>query len=84
MNDVARLLRQAVARHQAGDLAGAAAGYQAVLAEAPNQADALHLLGVVKDEQGDHAAAVEVRVGPVVSLVPHALRLLTDLVLFLG
>lgn len=59
MNDVARLLRQAVARHQAGDLAGAAAGYQAVLAEAPNQADALHLLGVVKDEQGDHAAAVD-------------------------
>lgn len=59
MNDVARLLRQAVARHQAGDLAGAGAGYQAVLAIAPNQADALHLLGVVKDEQGDHDGAVE-------------------------
>lgn len=59
MNDVARLLRQAVARHQAGDLAGAGAGYQAVLAIAPNQADALHLLGVVKDEQGDHDGAIE-------------------------
>lgn len=59
MTDVARLLHQAVARHQAGDLAGAAAGYQAVLALAPNQADALHLLGVVKDEQGDHDGAVE-------------------------
>lgn len=59
MTDVARLLQQAVARHQAGDLAGAGAGYQAVLAIAPNQADALHLLGVVKDEQGDHDGAIE-------------------------
>lgn len=58
MNDVARLLHQAVARHQAGDLAGATAGYQAVLAIDPNQPDALHLLGVVKDEQGDHDEAI--------------------------
>ncbi|MEK9969475.1 MAG: tetratricopeptide repeat protein [Ferrovibrio sp.] len=55
---VATLLRQAVARHQAGDLAGARAGYEAVLVHDPEQADALHLLGVLKDQDGDHAAAV--------------------------
>lgn len=52
------LLRQAVARHRAGDLAAARAGYEAVLAQDPIQADALHLLGVLKDQAGDHAGAV--------------------------
>jgi tetratricopeptide (TPR) repeat protein len=56
---IAILLRQAVARHQAGDLAGARAGYEAVLAQHPEQPDALHLLGVLKDQGGEHAAAVD-------------------------
>ncbi|OWK34714.1 TPR repeat protein [Fimbriiglobus ruber] len=36
----------------------AAAIYQLVLAREPNQPDALHLLGVVSHQQGDHTAAV--------------------------
>ena len=40
-------LNDALARQQAGDLAGAIAGYEAVLAEFPDDFDALHMLGVV-------------------------------------
>lgn len=55
---VASLLRQAVADHRAGNLARARTGYETVLAHDPRQADALHLLGVLKDQAGDHAGAV--------------------------
>lgn len=57
-DDTAALLRQAVARHRAGDLSAARAGYDAVLQRDPRQPDALHLLGVLKDQAGDHAGAV--------------------------
>jgi tetratricopeptide (TPR) repeat protein len=40
-------LNDALARQQAGDLAGALSGYEAVLAEFPDDFDALHMLGVV-------------------------------------
>lgn len=46
------LLHQALAAHQGGDLAAAEAGYRAVLAEEPDQADALALLGVALDSLG--------------------------------
>ena len=52
-------LQEAVARHQAGDLEAAAAGYRAVLARQPDQPDAMHLLGVVHHQKGDSATAVE-------------------------
>lgn len=55
---VASLLRQAVADHRAGNLERARSGYETVLAHDPKQADALHLLGVLKDQAGDHAGAV--------------------------
>lgn len=51
-------LQAALMQHQAGDLAAARAGYEAVLAMQPEQADALHLLGVLEDQQGHHAEAV--------------------------
>ena len=41
------LLGDALARQQAGELEAAMAGYEAVLAEAPDDFDALHMLGVV-------------------------------------
>lgn len=53
------LLKEAVALHQAGRLDEAQARYRQVLERAPGQFDALHLLGVVKRQQGDAAAAVE-------------------------
>lgn len=45
MTDVAATLTRALALHRAGRLADAAALYQAVLRDAPQQVDALHLLG---------------------------------------
>jgi predicted TPR repeat methyltransferase len=53
------LLKEAVALHQAGRLDAAEARYREVLALAPAQFDALHLLGVVHRQQGDPARAVE-------------------------
>ena len=45
-------MERALALHQAGDLAGAAALYEAVLRERPSDADALHLLGLVHHQSG--------------------------------
>jgi predicted TPR repeat methyltransferase len=47
------LLKEAVALHQAGQLDAAQARYRQVLAHAPRQFDALHLLGVVMRQRGD-------------------------------
>ena len=54
---VAALLKEAVALHQAGKLDEAQARYRQVLAIAPRQFDALHLLGVVERQRGDAGAA---------------------------
>ena len=40
------LFRLATQQHQAGSLAEAAAGYQQVLSQQPDHADAIHMLGV--------------------------------------
>jgi predicted TPR repeat methyltransferase len=53
------LLKEAVAAHQAGRLSEAQTRYRQVLALAPRQFDALHLLGVIERQQGDAAQAVE-------------------------
>jgi predicted O-linked N-acetylglucosamine transferase (SPINDLY family) len=53
------LMQAAVAAHQSGDLAQAARGYQKALQEAPGFPEALHLLGLVRYQSGEHAAAVE-------------------------
>jgi tetratricopeptide (TPR) repeat protein len=45
--------------HQAGDLPAAARLYQGILARDANHADACHLLGVLRHQQGQHAPAVE-------------------------
>lgn len=50
--DMQALLLQAFAHHQAGRLREAYAGYQAVLEQAPQQPDALHLQGLVCKAQG--------------------------------
>ncbi len=52
-------LRAALEKHQAGDLAEAARRYRNILAQDPDHADALHLLGVLHHQQGDHARGVE-------------------------
>jgi len=54
---VKAMIEKSVALHQAGNLNAAETGYQAVLKIEPNEADALHLLGVVNAQKGnvDHA-----------------------------
>jgi tetratricopeptide (TPR) repeat protein len=52
-------LNLAVQRHQAGDLVQAEGLYRQILAIQPNQADALHLLGVLAHQVGREDAALE-------------------------
>jgi tetratricopeptide (TPR) repeat protein len=52
------LLREALALHQAGDLPAARARYEQVLAAHPNDANALHLLGVLLGAQGEPEKAI--------------------------
>jgi tetratricopeptide (TPR) repeat protein len=52
-------LRTALGHHQRGALEPAARLYQQILDADPEHADALHLLGVLRHQQGDHAQAVE-------------------------
>jgi tetratricopeptide (TPR) repeat protein len=57
-SDVARLLADAVAWHQAGRLADAEKAYNQILAVDPGNYDCLHLLGVIMTRRGKHAQAV--------------------------
>jgi protein O-GlcNAc transferase len=55
---VEQILAQAVQLHQSGRLEEAESRYRAVLARIPNQADALHLLGVLLSQSGKPAEAL--------------------------
>lgn len=55
---IAALLERALSSHDAGDLATAQALYERVLAQDPEQPDALHFLGVLRHQQGDSDAAL--------------------------
>jgi len=52
-------LQQAIALHQQGQLAQAEGGYRAVLQSEPDNFHALHLLGVLLHQGGQHELAVE-------------------------
>ena len=52
-------LQVAIEAHQRGDLDRAQALYRSILEQEPNSADALHLLGVIASQQGNHAAALK-------------------------
>lgn len=55
--DINSLLAKGFAGHQSGDRVTAAACYQAVLAQAPTQPDALNLLGLLLLEENRHSEA---------------------------
>jgi tetratricopeptide (TPR) repeat protein len=55
----AAALLRAVQLHQAGRLAEAEAIYRHILAKSPQHADALHLLGLIAQQRGDGATALE-------------------------
>jgi tetratricopeptide (TPR) repeat protein len=52
-------LEQAFEQHRQGRLAEAGVNYRKVLSEQPGHPEALHLLGLVAHQQGDHGRAVE-------------------------
>ena len=52
------LLDQAIAHHEAGRIALAEAAYRAVLTHDPNDLDALNLLGLLRQQQGDLTEAM--------------------------
>src|SRR5579883_2224479 len=56
---VAGLFSAALAHHQAGRLAEAETLYRDTLAAQPDHADALHLLGVLASQVGQHEVAVD-------------------------
>jgi len=64
-------LTTAIEMHRTGQLGPAAQWYQKALAREQENADALHLLGVLRHQQGDHARAVEL-IGRAVALRPNA------------
>ena len=53
------LLQQGIAHHQAGHFAEAQAIYRQVLAQRSDQPDALHYLGVLAGQAGDHQTAID-------------------------
>ena len=57
--EIPRTIQAAIEHHQAGRLAEAAALYRQVLAIDADHFDALHLLGVLADQSGNHRQAVE-------------------------
>jgi tetratricopeptide (TPR) repeat protein len=70
--DAANLLREGLEQHRQGRLDGAARLYEQALEDNPSEADALHLLGVIAHQRGDHAAAVE-RIRRAIAIdAPHA------------
>jgi protein O-GlcNAc transferase len=56
--DVPQIFARALALHQAGQLAEAERLYAEIIAATPGHAASLHLLGVLKFQRGDAAAAV--------------------------
>lgn len=56
---LAQRLQQAMALHRAGQTREAEAAYRRILAVAPDQPDALHLLGLLAFQAGQAAAALE-------------------------
>ena len=58
-NTVADTLRQAVGRHQRGQLGEAETLYRLALDSDPDNFDALHLCGVLKYQSGEHANALK-------------------------
>jgi tetratricopeptide (TPR) repeat protein len=59
MTAAASLLANGVKLHQAGQLADAEMIYRQILAALPDQADCLHLLGLIFLQRGEHVPAVE-------------------------
>jgi tetratricopeptide (TPR) repeat protein len=72
------ILANAVEMHRSGKLGPAAQSYQQVLAQEPKNIQALHLLGVLRHQQGDQGQAIEL-MGRAVALRPNAFAIHANL-----
>ena len=59
MATIPEALAIAIQHHQAGRLQAAEQVYRQILQADPNEADAIHLLGVIAHQVGKHEVAVE-------------------------
>lgn len=57
--DIQEQLQSAIGAHQRGDLDAAQHAYDAVLAEAPDQPDALHFSGLLRYQNGDAEGGID-------------------------
>jgi protein O-GlcNAc transferase len=73
-----KLVERGLRRHQAGDRRGAEQAYREALGRDPNNANALHLLGLLAKDAGDHKAACQL-IGKAVALEPGAALLHNNL-----
>ena len=73
-----QLLQQAMEHHRAGRMADAERGYRQILAADPNNADALHLLGVLAASAGQVQAGVDL-IGRALAVRPEDPDLLDNL-----
>lgn len=53
------IVERAIAKHQAGDLAGAERDYRSAIEKDPDNAECIHLLGVIQQQRGNHAASID-------------------------
>jgi predicted O-linked N-acetylglucosamine transferase (SPINDLY family) len=75
--DPRALLNQAIAFHQTGKLADAERLYLQLMAAAPDEPTAHHMLGVVRAQQGRNSEALEL-MSAALSLKPHAPEILSN------
>lgn len=68
--DTGELLKKAVAFHQQGDMEKARKLYNEILVHAPNNSDALHLLGLIAHQQGRNESGEEM-IRRAVEINPH-------------
>jgi predicted TPR repeat methyltransferase len=57
--EIKRIFESAVNQHRAGNLDAAQRGYQSILEREPTNIDALHMLGMVAHQKGNHKQALE-------------------------
>ncbi|HEY9745203.1 MAG TPA: tetratricopeptide repeat protein [Oculatellaceae cyanobacterium] len=78
MIQVQQTLREALHKHQQGDLAGASSLYLRVLEYDPNNVDALGLMSMIADKTGDHDTAIALA-NKAIELKPRRVELYINL-----